>query len=181
MRARFTALVVLAAALACGDEDPPTPLAPSDGSSDVTTESAPVDGTFAVRVFYPGATCETELVGSGDPLTFTLPTEEGTFCIKVEAISPPDSDGTVVLSSCALPRGQTVGGSTHTSSTSCTERGGGGRWFRIESLSGTGEWIFSESLPIVPRTRGFRAQYRGMGSGVKNVTLPPFDVLRPAE
>lgn len=180
MSSRLAALVVLAAALACADADRATLVAPPSGSSDVTIESAPTEGTFAVRVFYPRETCGTELFASGDPATFTLPGGVDSYCIKVQATSPPDADGTVALSACSFPKGKTVGGTTKTSSTSCTEKGGGGHWVRIESLSGTGEWVFLHNEPLIV-TLGWRVQYRGMGSGVKNTTLPVFDVARPGE
>lgn len=180
MSSRLAALVVLTAALACADADSATLLAPPSGTSDVTIEAAPAEGTFTVRVFYPRETCGTELFATGDPSTFTLPVGADSYCIKVQATSPSDAEGTVVLSACSLPRGQTNGGTTKTPSASCTEQGGKGRWLRIESLSGTGEWDFFHNEPLIV-TLGWRVQYRGMGSGVKNTTLPVFDVVRPNE
>lgn len=165
------------APVACSDA-PSDPVGPGE-PSDVSTAAAPVEGEFTLRVFAnalgPGGFCSVEQFASGDdPPTYNLPVGVGgAVCLIVELTEPPDTGGTIVMSQCV-----SNGTGLRTSSTACTESGGGGHWSRLTSEQSTdGLW---EPTVFAPdgSTTGIRLQYKGMGSGVKNETLPPFDLVR---
>lgn len=185
LRSGLALLLGAAAIIACESEDPLT--SPGDSSPPpardiVTTQAAPVEGTLTVVVAHPAnpsvGRCPfdaTEVVASGDPPTYILPSAEASFCMAVTLTSPPvTKSGVLVLSRCSS---RETG--FDTSSAACTEPGGGGHWVRVSRTSvSTGTVNFKLDL-AAGVTYGFSLQYQGRGNGVKNTTLPPFDVTRP--
>lgn len=188
LRSGMALLLGAAAVVACEGEDPmtsPGDVSPAPPAREViTTEAAPVGGTFTVeiRAFDHETGCSppgTEVfTASGDPPTYTLPTGVGSaYCILVELTSPLNTGGTLSASNC-VSKDDEFG--FNTSSTACTEHQGSHWRVFSRQQSAEGLWAYAVALPD-GGTQGIRLQYQGRGSGVKNETLPPFDVTRPLD
>jgi len=177
MKIQLALLAVPFLALACTDAEQATLLEPPAISADVTIEAAPVPGQFTVEVRDPGAGCSGALANANTPSAgdWTLNTTTGAICVRllVKKGGVNHGGGTLIWQRCRFK--STRGWAPKSA---CADKTG--RFVTSTKrpvLAGAGASSFTLGAGI---TNGFRLKYRGQGSGLKNATIGPFDVIRPS-
>jgi hypothetical protein len=178
MKLRLALLAVPFLALACSDSEQATLLDPPAISADVTTEAAPVAGTFTLEVGRLSGPCAfppNELAAFNDP-DWTLLSSSTIYCIVLDIEGFPGSKkGVVVYQQCIS---KSTG--NHVSRTECANKTGAWKTFgKPKTVNPAGITAITTGIDA-GTAEGWRLKYRAKGAGVKNRTVGPLDVIRPA-
>ena len=172
MKSRLALLAVPFLALACSEAEQATLLEPPAISADVTIEAAPVLGTFTLTVFAQTNPCSGTVAVFNDP-DWTIPAASPGGCIFLQISGYSGSKrGTIVKQQCiSKSTGNQV------SRSECANKTGAWKTVSKIPVNNLGRFASQQSVSVCS-AEGVRLIFRGMGSGIKNRTIGPFDVIR---
>ena len=176
MKLRLALLALPFLGLACTDAEQATLLEPPAISADVTIQAAPVVGTFTLTVFVQPNPC------SGTPATFadpdwTLPSSSAGGCILLYIDGYPAGStkrGVVVHQQCIS---KSTG--NHVSRSECANKTGGWKTL-VKKVPNPAGVTGTQAASASGDTEGWRLKFQAKGSGIKNMTIGPFDIINPA-
>jgi len=177
MKSRLALLAVPFLALACTDAEQATLLEPPAISADVTIEAQPQVGSFDVAVSSPGNCGTAAASGSLGSGFFILAATSPVYCIDLlTSLGGVHIGGSVTFQYCR----SSSGARPPVGKAACAAKLGRYVTFtKVSNTTGTTRAI-TDNMFQNSGTYGWRIIYRGQGSGVKNRTVGPFDVVNPA-